>query len=159
MTATYKWYEFYKSAVLETDWSKMEERIRAAEGAIRERERTQSGPWRHPRGAGSHCRRFAESGRSEVGCRFVVRTELKTSGLNNLAKTIRLGVETAVRLIKWPTGAAPFSPPLINEGPSPSRAVASKTIPSCTGFSVLTLHRRYSIFVGAEFRVCPKPKQ
>ena len=38
MTATYKWYEFYKSAVLETDWSKMEERIRAAEGAIRERE-------------------------------------------------------------------------------------------------------------------------
>jgi hypothetical protein len=38
MTATYKWYEFYKSAVLETDWSKMEERIRAAEDAIRERE-------------------------------------------------------------------------------------------------------------------------
>ena len=37
MTATYKWHEAYKSAVLETDWSKMEERIRAAESAIAER--------------------------------------------------------------------------------------------------------------------------
>jgi hypothetical protein len=35
---TYKWHEFYKAAVLETDWSKMEERIRAAESAIQERQ-------------------------------------------------------------------------------------------------------------------------
>ena len=31
---TYKWHEFYKTALLETDRSKMEERIRAAENAI-----------------------------------------------------------------------------------------------------------------------------
>ena len=37
MTATYKWHEVYKSAVLETDWSKIEERIRAAESAIEQR--------------------------------------------------------------------------------------------------------------------------
>ena len=37
MTATYKWQEVYKAAVLETDWSKMEERIRAAEIAIHAR--------------------------------------------------------------------------------------------------------------------------
>jgi hypothetical protein len=30
----YKWQEVYKAALLETDWSKMEERIRAAEGAL-----------------------------------------------------------------------------------------------------------------------------
>ena len=28
------WYEVYRAAVLETDWSKMEERIQAAESAI-----------------------------------------------------------------------------------------------------------------------------
>jgi len=33
-----KWYEVYKAAVLETDWSKMEERIRVAESAIQERQ-------------------------------------------------------------------------------------------------------------------------
>jgi hypothetical protein len=37
MTATYKWHEVYKAAVLETDWSRMDERIRAAELAIEER--------------------------------------------------------------------------------------------------------------------------
>ena len=37
MTATYKWHEVYKSAVLETDWSKIEQRIQAAESAIEER--------------------------------------------------------------------------------------------------------------------------
>ena len=37
MTTTSKWYEIYKVALLETDWSKMEERIQAAEAAIRER--------------------------------------------------------------------------------------------------------------------------
>jgi hypothetical protein len=31
---TYKWHEAYRIALLETDWSKMEERIRAAETAI-----------------------------------------------------------------------------------------------------------------------------
>ena len=35
---TYQWHEFYKAAVLETDWSKMEERVRAAESAIRDRQ-------------------------------------------------------------------------------------------------------------------------
>jgi hypothetical protein len=33
----YKWYEVYKAAVLETDWTKMEERIQAAEAALHER--------------------------------------------------------------------------------------------------------------------------
>jgi hypothetical protein len=37
MTTTFKWYEIYKVALLETDWSKMEKRIRAAEAAIGER--------------------------------------------------------------------------------------------------------------------------
>jgi hypothetical protein len=37
MTNTTKWYEAYKAAVLETDWTKMEERILATESAIRER--------------------------------------------------------------------------------------------------------------------------
>ena len=31
---TYKWHEAHKTTLLETDWSKMEERIRAAETAI-----------------------------------------------------------------------------------------------------------------------------
>jgi hypothetical protein len=31
------WQEFYKLAVLETDWSKMEDRIRAAETALEQR--------------------------------------------------------------------------------------------------------------------------
>jgi hypothetical protein len=39
MTTTPQWYEIYKVALLETDWSKMEERIQAAEAAIRERKR------------------------------------------------------------------------------------------------------------------------
>jgi hypothetical protein len=37
MTITTKWYEAYKAAVLETDGAKMEDRILAAESAIRER--------------------------------------------------------------------------------------------------------------------------
>lgn len=37
MDATYKWHEVYKAAVLETDWSKMEERVKAAEAALGER--------------------------------------------------------------------------------------------------------------------------
>jgi hypothetical protein len=39
MTAIYKWYESYKAALLETDWSKMPERIQAAEAALSQRER------------------------------------------------------------------------------------------------------------------------
>ena len=39
MTATYKWHDAYRAAVLETDWSKMEERVRTAEAAIKERDR------------------------------------------------------------------------------------------------------------------------
>jgi len=30
----YKWHEVYKAALLETDWTKMEERIQAAEAAL-----------------------------------------------------------------------------------------------------------------------------
>jgi len=37
MTTAYKWFESYSSAVLETDWSKMEGRIGAVEAEIRER--------------------------------------------------------------------------------------------------------------------------
>jgi hypothetical protein len=37
MTLTYKWHELYKAALLETDWSKIEERIRAAEAALWQR--------------------------------------------------------------------------------------------------------------------------
>jgi hypothetical protein len=33
----YKWHDVYKAAVLETDWSKMEQRIQAAEAALRGR--------------------------------------------------------------------------------------------------------------------------
>jgi hypothetical protein len=35
----YKWHEIYAAAVLETDWSKMEARIMAAEAALHERKR------------------------------------------------------------------------------------------------------------------------
>ena len=37
--STYQWHELYKAALLETDWSKMEERIQAAESAIQNRKR------------------------------------------------------------------------------------------------------------------------
>jgi hypothetical protein len=37
MTTTYKWIETYKAALLETDWSKMQERIETAESALRQR--------------------------------------------------------------------------------------------------------------------------
>ena len=40
---TYQWHQFYNAAVLETDWSKMEERVRAAESALRERQAELSG--------------------------------------------------------------------------------------------------------------------
>lgn len=45
MSTTYTWHEVYKAALLETEWSKMEERIRAAESAIegRKRELSQNG--------------------------------------------------------------------------------------------------------------------
>jgi hypothetical protein len=39
MTTTPKWHDIYKAALLETDWSKMVERIQAAEAAIRDRRR------------------------------------------------------------------------------------------------------------------------
>jgi hypothetical protein len=37
MNTTYKWFELYNTAVLETDWSQMEARIQAAESAIKKR--------------------------------------------------------------------------------------------------------------------------
>jgi hypothetical protein len=39
MTTTTAWQEAYKTALLETDWSKMDERIQAAEAAIQSRKR------------------------------------------------------------------------------------------------------------------------
>ena len=42
MTTTYIWYEAYKAALLETDWTKMRERIKAAESALHERQRVLS---------------------------------------------------------------------------------------------------------------------
>lgn len=35
----YKWQELYQAALLETDWSKIEERIQRAEADLRERKR------------------------------------------------------------------------------------------------------------------------
>jgi hypothetical protein len=37
MTATFKWHEFYNTAVLETDWSQMDARIQVAEDAMKAR--------------------------------------------------------------------------------------------------------------------------
>ena len=37
MTTTYKWHEAYKAALLETDWSQMDQRIRGAEASIQKR--------------------------------------------------------------------------------------------------------------------------
>ena len=34
---TYKWHDSYKAALLETDWSKLEERIRTAESCLHQR--------------------------------------------------------------------------------------------------------------------------
>ena len=39
MKASYKWHDVYKAALLETDWSKMDERIRTAETASEDRKR------------------------------------------------------------------------------------------------------------------------
>jgi hypothetical protein len=38
MTMTYGWYESYRAAALETDWTRMQERVRAAKTTIRERQ-------------------------------------------------------------------------------------------------------------------------
>lgn len=35
---TYSWYESYKAAVLETDWTKMQERLQSVEVAIKQRQ-------------------------------------------------------------------------------------------------------------------------
>ncbi len=35
---TYLWFEAYKTAVLETDWTKMQERLQSAESAIHQRQ-------------------------------------------------------------------------------------------------------------------------
>lgn len=39
MSSTYEWNEVYKAALLETDWARIEDRIRMAEGAIEDRKR------------------------------------------------------------------------------------------------------------------------
>lgn len=38
MTIPYSWHESYKAALLETDWTKMQERLQAAESEIRKRQ-------------------------------------------------------------------------------------------------------------------------
>jgi hypothetical protein len=38
-TMTYRWHESYKAALLETDWTKMPERIQSAESEIHKRQR------------------------------------------------------------------------------------------------------------------------
>jgi hypothetical protein len=42
MSMTYVWYESYKAVVLETDWTKMHERIQSAESKINNRKRVLS---------------------------------------------------------------------------------------------------------------------
>jgi hypothetical protein len=42
MATTYSWYESYKAALLETDWTKMQERIGAAECQLHKRQRVLS---------------------------------------------------------------------------------------------------------------------
>jgi hypothetical protein len=42
MTMTYSWHESYKAALVETDWTKMRDRIQIAEAEIRERQRVLS---------------------------------------------------------------------------------------------------------------------
>ena len=37
MTTNYSWHDFYKAALLETDWTKVEERIQTAESEIQKR--------------------------------------------------------------------------------------------------------------------------
>jgi hypothetical protein len=37
MTETYKWHEVYRAALLETDWSKIEEKVQVAEDGIKVR--------------------------------------------------------------------------------------------------------------------------
>jgi hypothetical protein len=39
---TYPWHEAYRAAILETDWTKMQERLQAAEREILERQRVLS---------------------------------------------------------------------------------------------------------------------
>lgn len=41
-TAENSWHEIYKAALLETDWTKIDERIQTAESVVRERERVLS---------------------------------------------------------------------------------------------------------------------
>ena len=42
MTMTYSWHESYRAALLETNWTRMWERVEAAEAALPERERALS---------------------------------------------------------------------------------------------------------------------
>jgi hypothetical protein len=42
MTMTYGWHESYKAALLETDWTKMQERVQAAVCELHERRRVLS---------------------------------------------------------------------------------------------------------------------
>ena len=42
MSTAFNWHESYRAALLETDWTKMQERLQAAESEIRERKRVLS---------------------------------------------------------------------------------------------------------------------
>lgn len=39
---THNWYESYRAAILETDWTKMQERLQTAESEIHDRQRVLS---------------------------------------------------------------------------------------------------------------------
>jgi hypothetical protein len=42
MTMTYSWHESYRAALLETDWTRMQERVEVAESEIHKRQRVLS---------------------------------------------------------------------------------------------------------------------
>ena len=42
MTTQYIWFDAYKSAILETDWTKIQERLQVAESEIRKRQHVHS---------------------------------------------------------------------------------------------------------------------
>ena len=72
----YKWHEVYKAALLETDWSKMEERINAAEAALhaRKHEFDLNHGW-NARRKSSYRGCFASAGRSPNRFSHVARIE------------------------------------------------------------------------------------
>jgi hypothetical protein len=75
VTTAHGWHESYRAAVLETDWTEMQERIQAAEFPIRESERELS---ENPGGTVEENQAMADAMRSlsilRARCSFVVAT-------------------------------------------------------------------------------------